>query len=545
MKLNRKISLILSLTLVISNAPMAFAEENFSPNNIRPINSISAINTTEIQYISKDKAISIAKQALKDYCNLSIDEKQFTLATSQYIPDKNNVLFSLSLWNVLWTSKNSEETISVSIDASTGDINSFYIPYDNKNKNVNSSMTMTEGEKLANDFLSKVYPNKYNEFRIANCNEGNGMINISFSRYFNGIEFPMDTIFIDIDAVNKKPVQFNYNYTSNIEFAKQESTLITKETGKKIFSDNIKMNLIYIENNKVSNEYIPVYSPSFTKGYTLNANKSEFFNNPTTTVNYKISNEDLDKIIKKYSTKVDAKKLLSTDDAKLLSIKYCKDILGKDLAVIKISKDKFSSESPSNNTNTWNIELSDKNNKEIYVTLNADNSSILNIYDNYESNTSEKFTPSITWKEAYIKALETIAKYAPGKITHINTSHYINELPRKDLDGNYMESNYYFNFTRNENGIDLPSDCIYVSINAKTGGITSFGCNWNNNASFVNSKNIISEESAKKIFMDSNNVKLKYILEDSTQRANLSYILDFNGHSSQLINATNSKFVEY
>ena len=91
----------------------------------------------------------------------------------------------------------------------------------------------------------------------------------------------------------------------------------------------------------------------------------------------------------------------------------------------------------------------------------------------------------------------------------------------------YREENeYVFNYVREANGIKYYSNNISISINKFTGVVSNYNCSHSSKVTFEDASKIISNEQAKKAFVDKLGLKLVYMIKtkDKMQTSYLAYV---------------------
>ena len=112
---------------------------------------------------------------------------------------------------------------------------------------------------------------------------------------------------------------------------------------------------------------------------------------------------------------------------------------------------------------------------------------------------------------------------------------FINNLDSKLLtqyklikqNNTYREENeYVFNYVREANGIKYYSNNISISINKFTGDVSNYNCTHSSQVTFEDASKIISNEQAKKAFIDKLGLKLVYMIKtkDKKQTSYLAYV---------------------
>lgn len=123
------------------------------------------------------------------------------------------------------------------VDAKSGELISFY--YYNNIEKGNKSITKTEAQSIAEDFLKEVSPLKFNETRY-DCNdfiynkslESDSNLDYYYFKYdriVNGIEFDNNSLNVRVNKTTGKVVEYNSSWYDNISFP-DISGAMTKES---------------------------------------------------------------------------------------------------------------------------------------------------------------------------------------------------------------------------------------------------------------------------------------------------------------------------
>ena len=215
-------------------------------------------------------------------------------------------------------------------------------------------------------------------------------------------------------------------------------------------------------------------------------------------------------------------KAIEQEEAQKIAKDYIIKLFGEGYVIQHLGYQEYNENYGSSSNKTWNAHFTKgeagKQSEGGSISLDALTGEILNCYrySNEGYNGNEKFEPKLTWEEAYTKALELVAKYHPDKVKQIKTEQQNYNYNDYDKMG---QREYYFNFTRLENGIAYFENSINVGFSAVTGNITNFNCNWDKNVKFPEIKNTISKEDASEILFN----KYKPVLYYSQINKNNNY----------------------
>ncbi len=135
---------------------------------------------------------------------------------------------------------------------------------------------------------------------------------------------------------------------------------------------------------------------------------------------------------------------------------------------------------------TWNFNWWTQDSvKNIY--LNCDDEGHIINMNSYTSENLRKM-PDKTADEFKGDAEKLLARVVPEAVGHVIL---------KSTYCMYYNSAYRFYFRRVENGIEMPDNYIYLSVNYEDGSLRGIECNWNYTASIPAAKDLISASEAK------------------------------------------------
>lgn len=115
------------------------------------------------------------------------------------------------------------------------------------------------------------------------------------------------------------------------------------------------------------------------------------------------------------------------------------------------------------------------------------------------------------FEEGYKRSINLLENIYPDKLKSIITKQRYYDSRGKVNDEIYTVPFYNYNFARTENGIAVESDRIQIRIDKQTGEILEVNYDFEDGRDFSGSKNMINEESVKKIFFSNFPNSLNYI----------------------------------
>lgn len=154
-------------------------------------------------------------------------------------------------------------------------------------------------------------------------------------------------------------------------------------------------------------------------------------------------------------------------------------------------------------TSTWNFYWTDNVTGEISVTCDTEGRIIG--YNVYSYNKERKAVlPSVSPEELQPVAEAFIKKTSPF-LKDIDL-----RLEEVSYPSIYYNQVYTYSFVRYENGIPVPENNVFISVNHITKQVESYGCNMTLDIDFKKPANMISEEKAKEILSETQEMKLSY-----------------------------------
>lgn len=524
MRSKKLISLVLGAALTLTNYSAVFASEvKLVPNK----NDVNIAAIEKEAKITKEQAKNISKKVLKDYFNVTIDEKQYknSIEFSQSYEDKNYC------WQIYWRKDDNNRNINmeVFINASDGKIirasNREYV--DGQINNI-AKITESEGKKKAEAFLQKINPKEFKETKYIKSNmdyrymRGDNTYTYMYGRYINGIRYDNNSLMVEVDGVKGEVVGYSINWEDNIKVP-SASGIMPQNKAEEVFRKDCSMELSYIpyrdryefdENiNKTKLVYRPNFSNGILNGILLDAKEGKFINSD---LSNKMEKELTQGEKKNYLDKIKPNKPLDKeidkDRAVQLAKEKIKELYGDGYDILNVRYNE-NTNNMLGAKNTWSIDFSKKTNEVNgynggQITIDALTEKIVNLYKNsFKEN--ENAAVTITWEQAYKKAIEAIVKYAPEKFNEISTKQVNYENNINNL--KYMpDKRYYFNFPRIVNGIIYPDNNVTVVFDAAKGELCEFRTNWGQEIKFNEPKNLIDKEEVKNILFNKYKPELCY-----------------------------------
>jgi len=572
-------SIMLASALTFTSTSSTFAKTMTNVQTpVAPIEistTTSAISTTNNEAeksvkITKEKAKEIAKGIMKTYFNTEIDESKFTQRISLNTNYNGN---QDSSWGIYWDMNNMAKSINISVtlNANTGEViqaNNYERLANEENKV--PTITVKEAERISNDFLKKLQPSKFNESNIReNINNilgyyGTANYNFNYVNKVNGIEFDSNNINIEVDGVKGKVVSYYSNWNSDLKFPEIKGVVDSKAAAE-VFKNEVKMtlrytsfmqNYSYYENKK---DIKLLYVPEFSKGNMLDAKDGKMIdpsNSVASAAAKDLNQKEIEEFYNKSKVITPREKVIEEQEAGTIIKGFINKLYGEGYVIQGLGYEENVESDGKSGNKIWNASFnkgdSGKFNENGNISIDALTGGILS-FNKYSSDdySANKFNPKLTWEEAYTKAIEVVATYYPDKVKQIKTQQLHYNFNAMDKIG---ERNYYFNFSRLENGIEYNENSINVGFSAVTGEMNNLNSNWDKNIIFPEVKNIITKENASEILFNKYKPVLVYTqinksvnLDKPELEMKLTYKLsDTNGmYENTNIDALTGKFINY
>lgn len=578
MQVKKIFAIALSLMLFLVSIVPVFAEESQTisiSEDMQVINIDNEEDDIEIKKkeakISKDKAVEIAKEALKSYFEYETDEKKFESRIEFREDYRSEGEYS---WSIEW--RRYEENTSVSIDvwinSDNGTIRSINLREYDRNNGAPTIAQITEEEAKikAEDFVKRVKPDEYKEAKFEENKypgfRGNTNYYFNYIRYVNGVPFPNDRISVQVDGLKGKVVGYDYNWHKEVNFPSIDLN-IDKEQAEKIMRDNVEMKLRYISsrnrndyNEKVKEAKL-VYNHRFENGSMVDVKEGIMISKREKELEEEkikdITEERKEEIFKSAKMVTKQAKEISEDRAREIIGKYMSELYGEQYEVDRLRYIEDDDYWRTNGKKAWVANLTKeesfrrRDHGEITIDALTEELIYAHKYDSFDQET-EEHESSITWEEGYDKAIEAIDRYFPGKIKDIDTeAKYIKRTSIRN--GKKMpELKYYFTFHRKVNGIDYTEDNISIEIDTEEGNIEGLRFRWNDEVNFPEVDKAMDKEEAVEIFFEKNKPELTYTkINNSTDIYNpdweikLVYILPYVYQRGNNIDAFTGKFLNY
>lgn len=579
MQIKKLFILALSLMLILGAIAPAFAEDSKTVVVEKAVKTVVIENEEDDietkkkeAKISKDKAIEIAKEALKSYFEYEIDEKKFE-SRIEFREDYGSV--GEYAWSIDWHmyEENRSINIDVWINANDGKIKRISRhEYDHNDDGPTIAQITEEEAKIkAEDFIKRVNSKEYKEAKLEENKypryKGSTDYSFNYIRQINGIPFERNSISIQVDGIKGEVVRYSYSWDENIDPPSVEG-IIDEEKAEEVMRDNVDMGLRYIpaRNRYYYDEKVKeiklVYNPEFKNGYIVDAKEGTMLDYWGKTLEEEkikdITEERKEEIFKSAKIITKQNKEISEDRAREVVAKYIAELYGDGYEIDRLRYIENDDYWRTSGKKAWSADFTKAEGFKRYddgeVTIDALTEELINAYryEDFDDEIEEGYKPVITWEEGYDKAIEAIAKYFPDKIKDIDTEARYRKHTSYRNGKEIPELQYYFRFQRKVNGIYFSDDSISIEIGTKEGNIRELRCRWNDEAKFPETNGAISKEDAVEIFFEKNKPELAYTkinnsddVDNPDWEIKLVYRLPFRYYSGNNIDGFTGKFLDF
>ncbi|OPJ58025.1 YcdB/YcdC domain-containing protein [Clostridium oryzae] len=440
--------------------------------------------------ISKEKALQIMKDALKEYFGYNLKEEDFEMNCKL----EDGYWDGSHVWSIVFRKDQKEVhyDIAADIESDTGDI--LYLRNYHGN-NFNKAVSKAEAIEDANQFMQKFFPDKEKVSKLVNYKTSfkNDIDNyiFTFGRMENGVFSQDHYIIVEEDRSTGKVISFKKVWNENDKIP-DSSKVISQDKSKEVFNNNINFQLEYIpfKGNKTK----LVYGTEDIPNYYVDGNTGKFvdLNNygNLATITKDLSESEKTEWYKKAGEVKNNKKVISSETAKKVIEKYVKQLYGTGYKIAGLKYQNNKGQYYGTGNGVWRADFYKKSKKEIqssnnYIKIDAINEEIIDTFSDKEKLTS---SVKLNYDAAYRKALNLVAKYYPDKVKYIETKQ--KDTERKDKN---TSSYYQFNFLRSVNNIPYTDNGIAICIDKNTGVPVGLSERWNKNNKFTDVTEIKNE----------------------------------------------------
>ncbi|WZL73544.1 S-layer homology domain-containing protein [Clostridiaceae bacterium 35-E11] len=506
---------------------------------ILPVHSQEKTMATQTN-INKEEAIMIAQKALKNYLNMSVEDEKYTFRMENR---RDWVDPNVSVWVLNWHYNDSVgyAYANVTVDVATGNIlemSSDKATYKEQRAKV-TTITREEAQKKAEIFIQKILPDRLRQTVLRE--EAGGyhqslrggpnplFYNFRYIRLYEGVKHDANSINVGVDGATGEIRNFHYRWDDRTNFPEKKNIKSLQEARKR-FKDHINMELIYVPfQDPMKEQPTPkkaklAYKVAQHFGNMMDAQTGKILDweDPVKDSVMKIKDltiQEKQNILKQWRTHQKKEKELHKEGAEKLALEMLEEHIGTNVKIEGIHYIEGKNNWDAAGRRAWNIEFSIENQGEETppttrgrTMIDAQTEELLAYSSGYNDFGYDQlsFEPALTWEEAYEKAIDIIAKYHGDKIDGIQTKQIYTPYTQVMNGKEIPPMEYYFNFPRMVEGVLYEDDQINISFNNRTGKLQNFHLRWNQEIDFPEKRQVISENEAKNILLQHNEVELAY-----------------------------------
>ncbi|MBR0596730.1 S-layer homology domain-containing protein [Sinanaerobacter chloroacetimidivorans] len=467
--MKRLLSILLMLSLILTAAIPAFAEE------------------------SDSKGLEKAILAVKNVVTIPSDYKDFQYSSSQYEKDGEMI----SIWYLNWNKEDYSAGISASVENNGYIIN--YNRYTNQQKEGLGNVTREAGKKTAADFLAKVRPDLAGKMKLVENNDYNSTDRhyYAYRLFMNDVPVNFITASVEVDKHTGEVIGFIMDAGLKVPTLPSTDGIIGLDAATKAYLDKIGVKLSYYsyyDYNKKELKIFPAYAAD-NGGKAINAKTGEVvrlyqdygifrdfggavptYKMESTAAAQALTREELD-AVDKISNVISKEKAESLLRSLVPGISSDMKVTSTSLSKNYIDSSKY----------VWEIGFDGA-----YGIINAKTGELVSFYIYKESST--KGSAAISEAKAREKAEDFMKKVAADKFSQ--SKYYENYANAIAYDDKYQTSDYSFNYYRQVNGIDFVGNGFTVIVNKASGMITHYDCSWYESATFPSIDKVMTKEAA-------------------------------------------------
>ncbi|KRQ86095.1 hypothetical protein ABG79_02129 [Caloramator mitchellensis] len=452
------------------------------------------VNAATTEKIDLKSAILIAKSSF-EFNDKNLD---FRYELTNY----NNK----SIWNLNWSSKNSN--ISIQVDANHGYVISMY-SYDGNMKPWSKipKFSKEKAREIAEAKIKKLVGEKFSEFIFVDNMETSLYSNTYDFRYVrkvNGIEYRDNFINISLERNTLKVINYAFEYDHYSLPGLQN--VISLEKAKSIFDDKMGLELsysIYYDYDKKERNIKLIYTPK-NNVFPIDAFTGEIVKNNIIYANEKsMGGKGGDAQV------LTPQEIKAIDENKnLISKEKVEEILSNKFGLTGEFKNEYLSLSYDMYTNryVWSVGYSknaDDKLKYYYLSASIDavTGEILYYSKGYPYIEEKDKTPKYSKEECRKIAEDFIKSMQPDRF---NQTKY-----KENIEYNGTNQ-YYFSYVRIHQNVSVLNQGFNLGVNPYDGQIISYSMNWSD-VIFPSIEGVISKDKALEILFSKNPFGLNYV----------------------------------
>ncbi len=485
--MKKLVSIILAISLILTSAIPAFAEETDS------------------------KDLEQAIKQVKNVIAIPSDYKDFQYNSNQYEENGKQV----SVWYLSWNKDDYSAGISASVENGGYLIN--FNMYSNQQKEGLGKVTREAGLKTAAVFLAKARPDIAADLRLMENTDYSSTDRhyFKYKLYQNDAAVYFVEVGVEVDKYTGQVIGFNCQGTGE-DLAGLPSTngVIGLDAAKKAYLEKINVALRYYSHFDYSKKTLtifPAYSGNNPEGKVIDAKTGEVVPLYNDYFNY-YGRGGIGELAKTADAAA-AENAMTKEE--LAAVESVSGLISKDKAESILrsaapgitSSMKMLSASLSKNYIEQDKYLWEIGFDGAYGVVNAKTGEVTSFYiynaDSSKGNAGISETKAKEKAEAFMKKLAS-EKFEQSRFYESPQ----NRLYKSISDDSISE--YSFNYYRQVNGIDFVGNGFTVIVNKASGMITHYDCSWYEGITFPSIEKVISEEKAYDAFNTTGKMDFMY-----------------------------------
>ncbi|MGC5327554.1 S-layer homology domain-containing protein [Brevibacillus sp. SYSU BS000544] len=496
--------LVLSASLVFPFTPALASSYSTSP-----VAKAIAVAPSDVK-LSKEQAIAQAKKYVSIPEGYQLDNTSFRAGdTWRPFPE----------WSFNWVKKtpNSDygfPSISVSVHADTGELTSYSTYNPTQAAPVKSTISRTNATKVAEDFISRVSPQKMESVKLYTKDLptpkpplGTTIVHyFRFARMVDNIPFLENSIDVSVDG-NGQIISYQLNWNDKLTF-EDNKRIIEQKEALETFRKNANVTLSYImpwERMQQNDKFSPIlaYTNPFSNLY-LDATNGK----PMSISLVELKKEkDPEPVTDKPLSPLHSGAQLDQDGAVKLAVKLFS------LSKYELKGANYNENDYRGGRGVWDLQFENndtsKERRFAYVALDASTGDVLSFSNDYYDPAAQKEKPKYTEEQGKAKAVEFIRKNTPTLAANL---YMIDNQMNPDYKYQLNQGRLYFGFKRFVNDVPAATGDANVTFDMKTGEILHYYINVGKEVYPTALPEHKSKEDALEAYLNESEVDLVYVL---------------------------------
>ncbi|WAH35292.1 YcdB/YcdC domain-containing protein [Alicyclobacillus dauci] len=468
-------------------------------------------------------------------------EIQNPMVTLQSDPSQSTRMVYEVNWNQMAFRQQAGPNLSsnfahATVDATTGDV----LQFNNNNGqgwDASKPVTLSAATKMANDWLNKLAPSKAAKLTLQPTS---GAMNSGYSFLFveevDGIPAPFNQAEVDLDSSGNL---VNYNLSwHDVSFPSKPSSVLDKTTAQQKFIDNLQLQLQYQRSfnmhgsSPIQLVYLPVSASKSV--YGLGAPMIDATTGQSVGVDGKPTNDSQSAATPQPivpggpATFPTPKTESMTQSDAENEVRSLLGLTGDAWTPSGSGQGTSYFGGPFSGHQTWNVSLTNQNNDNVSVTVDATDGVILSYnYNSQPSSASSGASSSLSDAQAQTVADDFVKKLFPTMTGAIARD------PNSMIFG--QPDTAYEQYVFLVNGI--PFRGLQVSVNEVTGQVENFNLDDDVSSQFPDPSKAISAQAAKSAYIKRDPVVLQYDLPETLPTSKTGPFQISYGSTAQLVYA--------